>query len=45
MDWTRILKQGGIPEPPGYLETVARVKNRPKRTKREKREKLAKRKK
>ncbi len=42
MDWTRILKQGGIPEPPGYLETVARVKNRPKRTKREK---LAKRKK
>lgn len=42
MDWARILKQGGIPEPPGYLETVARVKNTPKRIKREK---LAKRKK
>jgi|TARA_B100000073_G_scaffold315229_1_gene290977 hypothetical protein len=33
MDWARILKQGGIPEPPGYLETVAKVKSRPKKEK------------
>jgi len=33
MDWARILKQGGIPEPPGYLETVAKVRNRPKKQK------------
>jgi hypothetical protein len=42
MDWTKILKQGGVPEPPGYVETVAKVRNKPKRTKRAK---LAKRKK
>ena len=33
MDWTRILKQGGVPEPPGYHETVAKVRNEPKREK------------
>jgi len=33
MDWARILKQGGIPEPPGYLETVAKVRSRPKEQK------------
>lgn len=33
MDWTKILKQGGIPEPPGYVETVAKVRARPKREK------------
>jgi len=33
VDWTRILKQGGVPEPPGYRETVAKVTNRPKRVK------------
>jgi hypothetical protein len=33
MDWTKILKQGGIPEPPGYVETVAKVRSRPKREK------------
>tara|TARA_R100001510_G_scaffold49783_1_gene48315 strand:+ start:1024 stop:1152 length:129 start_codon:yes stop_codon:yes gene_type:complete len=33
MDWARILKQGGIPEPPGYLETVAKVSSRPKKQK------------
>ena len=33
MDWTKILKQGGVPEPPGYRETVARVKAMPKREK------------
>jgi hypothetical protein len=33
MDWTKILKQGGVPEPPGYSETVARVRAMPKREK------------
>tara|TARA_Y100000004_G_scaffold18850_1_gene19390 strand:+ start:306 stop:440 length:135 start_codon:yes stop_codon:yes gene_type:complete len=42
MNWSEILKKGGVPEPPGYVETVAKLKNRPKRTKRAK---LAKRKK
>ena len=41
MDWTKILKQGGVPEPPGYVETVAKMRNKPKRAKRAK---LAKRK-
>jgi hypothetical protein len=42
MDWSKILKQGGVPEPPGYVETVAKVSSKPKRAKRAK---LAKRKK
>ncbi len=42
MDWSKILKQGGVPEPPGYVETVAKMKIKPKRAKRAK---LAKRKK
>ena len=42
MNWSEILKKGGVPEPPGYQETVAKLKNKPKRTKRAK---LAKRKK
>jgi len=33
MDWARILKQGKVPEPPGYHETVAKVTSRPKRVK------------
>tara|TARA_R100001460_G_scaffold106289_1_gene153688 strand:+ start:731 stop:859 length:129 start_codon:yes stop_codon:yes gene_type:complete len=33
MNWARILKQGGIPEPLGYLETVAKVSSRPKKQK------------
>ena len=33
MDWSKILKQGGVPEPPGYVETVAKVKSKPKREK------------
>ena len=33
MDWTKILKQGGVPEPPGYQETVAKVASKPKRKK------------
>jgi len=33
VDWTKILKQGGVPEPPGYHETVTKVTSRPKRVK------------
>ena len=33
MDWSKILKQGGVPEPPGYVETVAKVSSKPKREK------------
>ena len=33
MDWSEILKRGGVPEPPGYLETVAKVRSKPKRDK------------
>jgi len=33
MDWTAILKQGGVPEPPGYHETMARIDAKPKREK------------
>ena len=42
MNWSEILRKGGVPEPPGYIETVAKVSSKPKRTKRTK---LAKRKK
>ena len=34
MDWSKILKQGGVPEPPGYVETVAKVSSKPKCEKR-----------
>ena len=33
MDWSKILKRGGVPEPPGYVETVAKVNAKPKREK------------
>lgn len=33
MDWTEILKRGGVPEPPGYHETVAKIRSRPERVK------------
>ncbi len=33
MNWSEILKKGGVPEPPGYIETVAKLKNKPKRKK------------
>ena len=33
MDWSKILKQGGVPESPGYVETVAKVSSKPKREK------------
>jgi hypothetical protein len=26
MDWTKILADAGIPEPPGYIETVAAIR-------------------
>jgi hypothetical protein len=29
MDWTKILKDAGIPEPPGYRETVDSFVERP----------------
>ena len=33
MNWSEILRKGGVPESPGYVETVAKVKARPKRQK------------
>ena len=33
MNWSEILRKGGVPEPPGYVETVARVSSKPKRQK------------
>ena len=33
MDWARILKEGGVPEPPGYQETMAKIEAKPKRKK------------
>ena len=27
------MKQGGVPEPPGYVETVAKIRAKPKREK------------
>lgn len=32
MNWTELLQQAGIPESPGYVETVKLVTSRPKRT-------------
>ena len=29
MDWTRILAQGTVPEPPGYQETVKAIEADP----------------
>jgi len=28
MNWSEILRKGGVPEPPGYLETLAALKKR-----------------
>lgn len=33
MNWSEILRKGGVPEPPGYVETVAKVSAKPKRVK------------
>ena len=30
MKWTELLKKANIPEPPGYEQTVARCKAKPK---------------
>jgi hypothetical protein len=29
MNWTEILERSGVPEPPGYHETIARIKAKP----------------
>ena len=47
MDWTEILKRGGVPEPPGYQETLERLRQNPYRerqTAREEQRKTKKRK-
>ena len=33
MNWSEILRKGGVPEPPDYIETVAKVISRPTRKK------------
>lgn len=45
MDWAEILKRGGVPEPPGYRETVDRVSSRPKKEKKKPKAKTKKKKK
>ena len=39
MNWTEILKTAGIPDPPGYFDTVKLVTSRPKRVPRKKKKK------
>ncbi len=29
MNWTKILERSGVPEPPGYRETIDRLKAKP----------------
>jgi hypothetical protein len=29
LNWSEILKAGGVPEPPGYLETIEWLKQHP----------------
>jgi len=31
VNWTEILSKGGVPEPPGYQETVETMAAKPKR--------------
>ena len=33
MNWSKLLRQANIPEPPGYEQTVAKVLALPKRSK------------
>ena len=33
MNWTEILRRGGVPEPPGFVEAVKAVSERPKKKK------------
>ena len=39
MNWSKLLKQANIPEPPGYEQTVAKVLAMPKRPKGKKKKK------
>tara|TARA_R100001163_G_C5056224_1_gene192627 strand:- start:1652 stop:1786 length:135 start_codon:yes stop_codon:yes gene_type:complete len=43
VNWSEILRKGGVPEPPGYVETVAKVSSKPKRQKRKPKAKAKKR--
>ena len=36
MNWTELLKTANIPEPPGYVQTVAKCKAKPKSPRRKK---------
>lgn len=36
MNWSEILRKGGVPEPPGYVEAVNKVTSKPKRKKKSK---------
>ena len=36
MNWSEILRKGGVPEPPGYVETVSKVTSKPKKKKNKK---------
>jgi len=36
MNWSEILRKGGVPEPPGYVETVSKVTSKPKKKKKSK---------
>jgi hypothetical protein len=36
MNWTQILMKGGVPEPPGYRETVNKITSKPKKKKKSK---------
>ena len=36
MNWSEILRRGGVPEPPGYVETVSKVTSKPKKKKKSK---------
>jgi len=36
VNWSEILRKGGVPEPPGYVETVSKVTSKPKKKKKSK---------
>ena len=42
VNWSEILRKGGVPEPPGYVETVARVRSKPKRQRKKPKDKKSK---
>ena len=43
MNWTQLLSQANVPEPPGYAETVAKIQARPKQPELKKKGKRKKR--